>query len=383
MPADLKSLFLLDPDVHFLNHGSFGAVPRSVLRDWQAWQRRIELQPVRFLARELPQHLALVRERLGAEFGATADDFLLVANVTFAVNLVARSLELAPGDEILASDHEYGACDLIWETVCAARGAHYRRCSLPLSASPEEPLAEIFWRAVTPRTRLVFLSQITSPTALRLPVESICRKARASGILSLIDGAHVPGQVPLDLGALDADLYVGNLHKWCLAPRGAAFLHARKSCQALLEPLVVSWGRRPGDADTLAARMQWTGTTDPSAFLAVPAALDFQQRNAWPTVRQACHELLTHSLMRIADLTGLAPAYPLGSDRYAQMGIAPLPEGTHAANLQRQLYQEFQVEVPLIEWSGRTYLRISIQAYNDATDIAALLEGLARLLPRR
>lgn len=377
---NLKSLFLLDPKIHFLNHGSFGAVPRPVFAAWRRWQRRLERQPVRFLGRDLEGLLAGVRHRLAAEFGAVPEDLLLVPNVTYAVNLVARSLALDPGDEVLASDQEYGACDLVWTRVCAAQGAHYRRQSLPFLAADAGALADALWSGVTPRTRLIFLSLITSPTAIRLPVEDICRRARASGIAVLVDGAHAPGQIPLHLDALGADYFTGNLHKWALTPRGAAFLHVRRDRQEALQPLVVSWGDENGTSASLAARLQWTGTDDPSALLAVPAALEFASDHDWATVRRQCSRLLAEVLEEIDRFTGLPTLHRPGAEFPLQMGSALLPPATDTALLKRRLYDEHRVEVPIIEWSNRILLRVSVQGYNDGGDALALLASLRALL---
>jgi isopenicillin-N epimerase len=379
----LKEFFLLDPDVIFLNHGSFGAAPRPVFQAYQDWQRRLERQPVLFLGRELHDLLAEARAALGAELRADPDDLVLIPNATFGVNLVARSLPLEPGDEVLGSDHEYGACERTWQFVCAKTGAVYRRQSVPLPAATEEELLEAFWAGVTPRTRVILLSHITSPTAVRLPVAALCARARAAGILTLIDGAHAPGQIPLDLPAIDPDFYTGNLHKWALSPKGAAFLYTRRDRQPLVEPLVVSWGwtaeapRVP--ATTYVDLLEWWGTVDPAAPLSVPAALRFQADHDWPVVRRDCHCLATEALLRIGELTGLPPLYPPGSDLYAQMVAAPLPPQVDPDALQARLYDEHRIEVPCLDWNGRPLIRVSIQGYNDPADVDALVGALAGL----
>jgi isopenicillin-N epimerase len=248
----------------------------------------------------------------------------------------------------------------------------------------KEELVEQLWQGVTPRTRVIYLSQITSPTALRLPVEEICRRARQAGILTVIDAAHSPGQIPLDLQALGADLVFGNCHKWMMAPKGAAFLYARREVQDLLQPLIVSWGTHPTPDIASGSRfvdiLQWTGTKDPTAALTVPDAIRFMQEHDWDAVRRECHILLREALERVCELTGLPPLYPLDSDFYSQMAIAQLPK-CDLALLKSRLYEEFRVEVPLIEWQDRHFVRISIQGYNTREDVDALLDGLATLLP--
>ncbi|HEX6735119.1 MAG TPA: aminotransferase class V-fold PLP-dependent enzyme [Azonexus sp.] len=385
-PETLKALFLLDPEVHFLNHGSFGATPQPVFAARQHWLERLERQPVKFLARDFAELMHTARHALAAWLGCAGDDLVYVANATFGVNLVARSLHLAAGDEVLSSDHEYGACERAWQAACATAGARYVRQPIAFPATSAEAMLEQLWQGVTPRTRAIFISHISSPTALRLPVEAICARARAAGLTTVIDAAHSVGQLPLDLGRLDADFVVGNLHKWALAPKSAAFLYARRERQADLVPLAVSWdsGGVPGGStgSRFIDQLQWTGTHDPSPALAVPAALAFMAEHRWPAVGAACHARLQRLLADIAALTGLPPCYPPDSQQFAQMGVAELPAGVDPARLQARLYDDWRVEVPLLDWHGRKLIRISLQAYNTAADGEALLQGLAHLLPR-
>ena len=390
MPDKLKDLFLLDPEVIFLNHGSFGACPRPVFEVYQEWQRRLERQPVKFLGREMRQLDCEARQALAAYLHSAPDNLAFVPNATHGVNIIARSLKLKPGDEILTSDHEYGACDYTWEFIAQKTGARiiHQHISLPgdsgtTACTPAE-IAEQFWQGVTPRTRLIFFSHITSTTALRLPAEAICARARQAGILTLVDGAHAPGQIPLDLEAVGADWYTGNCHKWMLAPKGSAFLSARSEVQSLVEPLVVSWGYHSSPETTSGSTfldyLGWTGTRDPAAYLAVPAAIQFMTEHNWGEVRQDCHELLHQTLAASCTLAGMESPYPLDLNFYAQMGIAPLPPGTDLVKLKARLYDDYHIEVPLTEWDGRKFMRISIQAYNTPADTAALLTALQVLL---
>lgn len=383
--ASLRELFLLDPEVVFLNHGSFGATPRPVFHVYQQWQRELERQPVKFLNREVRDLLAEARGELADFVGAEPADLLFVPNATFAVNLVARSLALDEGDEVLTTDHEYGACCNVWRYVCGKKGAAYVRQSIPLPVTSADEVVERFWGAVTPRTRVVFLSHITSPTALRLPVEDICARARQAGILTVVDGAHAPGQVALDVAAVGADFYVGNLHKWMMCPKGVGFLHVCPERQRMLEPLVVSWGwgaEAPEEGSfSLVDALQWTGTMDPAAYLAVPAAIRFRAEHDWPAVTEACHQLLRRALTRVCDLTGLESVYPDDS-WYVQMAVAPLPHVSDPDRFQERLYDEFRVEVARTSWAGRLFLRLSVQGYNTPEEIDVLLRALAALLPK-
>ena len=384
MHNSFKDLFLLDPEIIFLNHGSFGACPKPVFEVYQAWQRRLEHQPVKFLGRELRQLDCEARGVLAAYLHTRAENLAFVPNATHGVNTIARSLNLQPGDEILTTDHEYGACDNTWEFSCRKTGASLVHQHIPLPARSREEMVEQFWQGVTPRTRLIYLSHITSPTALRLPVETICARARQAGIPTLVDGAHAPGQIPLDLEVVGADWYTGNCHKWMLAPKGAGFLYARPEVQALVEPLVVSWGYHATPETTSGSTfldyLGWTGTHDPSAYLTVPAAIQFMAEHDWESVGRNCHTLLRQALAEICELVGIEPSYALDTDLYAQMAIVPLPPETDLAALKTSLYDEYQIEVPLTEWNGRKFLRVSIQAYNSPADIAALLEALRNYL---
>src|SRR5438477_1823193 len=244
----LRQEFLLDPDVVFLNHGSFGACPRPVFEQYQSWQRELERQPVEFLGRRQRDLLADARQTLATYLGAQQPDVVYVPNVTEALNIAARSLPLESGDEILTSDHEYGALERAWTFVSEHRGTRVVPVHLPAFLDDPEEVAELVWRGVTSRTRVLFLSHITSPTAVRLPIEPLVMRAREAGIWTVIDGAHAPGQIDLDLTCLGVDFYGGNCHKWLSAPQGAGFLYVRQGLQALIEPLVISWGWRPRDA---------------------------------------------------------------------------------------------------------------------------------------
>jgi isopenicillin-N epimerase len=381
----IKQSFLLDPNIIFLNHGSYGATPKPVFEDYQNWQRRLERQPVLFLGRELPALMREARMALGAYLHADADDLVYIPNATHGVNIIARSLELEPGDEILSTDHEYGACDYAWEFNCARSGATYIHQPIPLPVGNDAEIVEQFWQGVTPQTKAIYLSQITSSTALRLPVETICRRAREAGILTVIDAAHSPGQIPVDLEALGADIVFGNCHKWMLAPKGSAFLYVRREIQDLIRPLVVSWGTHPTPEIQTGSRfidiLQWTGTKDPTAALAIPTAIQFMEEHDWDRVRYECRKLLRQAIERICELTDLPPLYALDSEFYSQMGIAPLPI-SDLARLKSRLYDEYRIEVPLVQWQDRQFIRISVQGYNSQQDIDALVDALKTLLPQ-
>jgi isopenicillin-N epimerase len=382
----IKDLFQLDPQVIFLNHGSYGACPRSVFQEYQAWQLKLEKQPVQFLGFELDAYLRHSREVLGEYMHASANDIVYIPNATHGVNIIARSLKLSPGDEILTTDHEYGACNFTWDFIAHKTGAIYKVLCINLPVDAQEQVADQIWRGVTPRTKVIFISHITSPTSLTLPVHQICTRAREAGIITIIDGAHAPGQLSLDLSSLQADFYVGNCHKWMLSPKGAGFLYARPEVQNMIEPLIVSWGYQsrltsPRESPFIDF-LQWTGTKDPSAALSVPAAIIFMKDHHWEEVRVGCHHLLRNAIERMCDLTSLPPLYPLDSDYYHQMGTIPIPKVRDLNELKCRLYNDYKIEIPCIDWNNRHFLRLSVQGYNSEGDINALVSALSDLLPK-
>jgi isopenicillin-N epimerase len=264
------------------------------------------------------------------------------------------------------------------------QGFHYRQQPIPLPAGSAAEIVEQFWKGVTSRTRVIFLSHITSPTALKLPVADICHLARQAGILTVIDGAHAPGQIQLDLGAIDADFYTANAHKWMCAPKGSAFLYTRQDRQHLIEPLVVSWGWGDGGDFSFGSPyldyLQWSGTNDPAAYLSVPAAIQFQATYDWPAVRQRCQHLALQALHQICEMTGLPMIYQDEIALNQQMVVAPLPLINDLRAFKSKLYEAYRVEVPFIQWQDRQLIRISVQAYNTRADIDALCIGLERML---
>jgi isopenicillin-N epimerase len=362
----LRDLFLLDPDVVFLNHGSFGACPRAVLEEQQRWQRELERRPIELLGRErrYPELIEHVRARLARYVGAEPANLLLMPNASSGINRVARSLRLERRDEVLIGDQEYGGMEILWRFVVERTGAR-------LVVLPPEQLED----AIGPRTRVLFVSHITSPTAIKLPLEALLAAARAAGALTVVDGAHAPGQIALDLEAFGADAYAGNCHKWLCAPKGTGFLYVRPRHQEWLEPDVVSWDW--AEESSFVGRHRWAGTRDPSGFLAVPAAIDFQAEHDWDSVRRRCRALAREARLRLAELFQLEPFAP--EDAIEQMVAAPLP-ACDVEEVARRLRDEHRIEIPVREWNGRPLVRASFQGYNDQSDLEALLDALAAIL---
>jgi isopenicillin-N epimerase len=380
--SNLKDKFLLNPDIIFLNHGSFGATPVPVFEAYQKWQRQLEFQPVEFLGRRAPELLAESRAILAEYLGTSRDNIVYVTNVTTGINIVARSLDLKEGDEVLASDHEYGAMDRTWRFLSQKNKFKYVNQPISVPVTTKKKLVSEFLAGITPQTRAIYLSHITSPTAIIFPIKEICQYAREAGILTIIDGAHVPGQIPLNLDDLGADIYSGNLHKWLCAPKGVAFLYARPEIQDILEPLIVSWGwqsENPG-LSRFVDYQEWTGTRDISAFLAVPDAIRFQRENNWVEIQKYCHELASQSVCRIAEISSIPPIYQNSDDWFRQMAVAPLPVQIDIESLKIRLYDDFKIEVPLVKWNDQKFIRFSFQAYNSESDSDALVQALQQFV---
>jgi isopenicillin-N epimerase len=382
----MRDQFLLDPDLVFLNHGSYGACPLPVLEAWQRWQRELERNPVEFLGRRSATLLRTARERLAAELGAQADDLVFVSNATTGVNTLARSWPLAPGDEVLGTDHEYRACEAAWQVSCAASGATYRSVEVPLPFAPDT-FAVRMLAAASERTKVFFVSHLSSTTALIFPLAALVARARERGIAVVVDGAHVPGQLPLDLEALGADAYTGNGHKWLCAPRGSAFLHVRSEVQPRVHAPVVSWGyvadsacggHTGFDAYTgrtlLERRLQWQGTRDVTPWLAVPTALDFWAAHDGPRVRAESHARAVALLHRVGRRNGLASI--AHDDCFGQM--VPIPVRCDDAEaLRKRLFEHHRIEVPVTTHGAHTFVRVSVMPYTSDAELDALETALA------
>jgi len=278
----LKDQYLLNKDVNFLNHGSFGACPKPVFEDYQRWQALLEEQPVQFMSHDIYKYLQQARDELGSFVGCKGDDLFFVPNPTTAINTVIRSLNLEPGFEVLSSDHEYGSLIRAWEWFSEEKGYFFVQKNLSVPMTSHQDFVDNFWEGVTTKTKIIFLSHITSSTGLIFPIQEICKRARSEGIITIIDGAHVPGHIKLNIETINPDIYTGACHKWLSAPKGSTFLYVQRELQEFISPLIVSWGN---DVDPSPIQFinenQYQGTRDPSAFLAVPAAIKFQHDNFW------------------------------------------------------------------------------------------------------
>lgn len=381
MMVPTRDDFLLDPDVVFLNHGSFGATPKVVFDEYQRLQLAMERNPVEWLGRRADDLMAAARADVAAYVGAAADDLVFFPNPTTAINMVAKSLHLAPGDEIVTTDHEYGAMDRTWRKLTAEAGATYVRVPIPVPVTTATDFVERVWSAVTARTRVLFLSHLTSATALAFPVHELCRRARAAGILAIVDGAHVPAHIPLDLRTLDCDIYTGALHKWMCAPKGCSFLWARPDVQPMLQPLVVSWGwesDHPGPSQFV-DHHEWQGTRDLAPFLAASAAVRFVTSHDWAAVQTEGHHRTLRARARIDELTGLGALSPDATPDHqwiGQLASIRLPADTDVVALKARLFDEYRIEVPVHRWNDIPLLRISCTAHTTDHDVDALVVAL-------
>jgi isopenicillin-N epimerase len=390
--SPLAHHWTLDPEVVFLNHGSFGATPRSVLEHQSELRARIERQPVRFFIRDLDGMLDGVRGALGSFLGADPEDLALVSNATSGVNTVLRSLELAPGDELLTTDHAYGACANALSYVASRAGAQVVVANVPFPLEGPEAVVEAILARVTERTRLVLLDHVTSPTGLVFPVERLVPLLQERGVDVLVDGAHAPGMLSLRLDALGAAYYTGNCHKWLCAPKGAAFLHVRRDRQERIHPLVISHGRTTPRTDRSRFRLEfdWCGTDDPTAWLSIPLVISTLAEmvpGGWPVIMALNHALAVAGRRTLCTALGVAPPCPeamLGS-----LAAVRLPDSAGKPRsflgtdpLQDVLLDKKSIEVPIFPWPGSPtrWLRISAQLYNTPEQYSFLAQSLTELL---
>jgi len=379
---NLSDLFMLRPGITYLNHGSFGACPKPVFEVYQKWQRELEEEPVEFLGRRFADLMYNARQSLGQFLNAGVEDLLFVANATTGLNIVAHSLPLKPGDEVLSTNQEYGAMDRMWEHICKKSGARYIRHPIPLPVTSKEDVTEKIWSGATRRTKVLFFSHITSVTAFMMPIRELVTRARDSEILVVVDGAHAPGQIDLDLESLGVDFYAGNCHKWMMAPKGVGFLYARPEKQHLIDPLIVSWGDQSKGDSRFIQENEFQGTKDIAAYLSVTAAIDFIEKHHWPEVREQSHALVLEARKQMAEKTGIAPLCPGNKSWLRQMVAEPLPTGLDGMLLKKRLFDEYSVEIPVNEMNGEQYIRISVQGYNNESDVELFLDAFEKLLSK-
>lgn len=376
----LTEYFLLRKDVTFLNFGSFGACVKPVFEKYQQLQLELEQEPVEFITVNGPKYLAASRQALGNFLNADADDLVYVTNPSYAVNIIAKSLPLQPGDEVLTTNIEYGACDKTWKYYCKKAGALYKQMPVQFPIQSKEEFVDHFIKGVTPKTKIIFISHITSSTGLRLPVEEIVAKAKALGIITFVDGAHGPAQVEVDLKGMGVDIYTGACHKWMMTPKGSSFLYVKKEHQKLFDPLIVSWGYDalfPSSSQFLDYH-QMQGTRDFSAFLTIPTAIEFMQTHQWPKVATACRKLVQENALAFCDLLNTSPLAPINDNYIAQLYSAEV-KTTEPEKLHDYLYQQYRIQIPVMRLGNQAFMRYSINAFNTQEDLDCLFAAVEEI----
>lgn len=373
--APARRLFQLEDGAIYLNHGSYGATPRLVTAAQRRWQDRLEAEPSRFMEREFRPGLRVAAERLSAHLGVPGGSIAMVENATQAVNAILRSMALKQDDEILITDQTYNAVKNTVRWVASRSGAKVVEVALPFPAYADDSILQAFSAGLTERTRLAIIDHVTSPTAVVLPVAAMVAVAKQAGAATLVDGAHAPGMLPIDLPAIDADWYTGNCHKWLFAPKGCAFLWAADGVRETLHPTVISHGYGQG----FVTEFDWVGTRDASPQLALPDALAFIERLGIERVRQRNHRLAVDSGRQLAEAWGTEVGTPPGLT--GSMITVRLPDGlgtTQAQGLEmrRRLLDERRIQVPINALAGSLWARVSAQIYNHPAEIDALAEAI-------
>ena len=379
MFPNLKTQFLLDPKVIFLNHGSFGACAKPNYDNLLFWQNKLESEPVHFFEDLLEQELENSRFSLSNYINCHQNNLVYFSNPTTAINAVARSIKLKPGDEVLSTNHIYGALDRTWRYICKQKKANFIKAEIPFSISSNENFLDLFFSYINNNTKVIFISHITSMTAMIFPVKEIIKFAKKNNIISIIDGAHVPGHIDLNINKLEPDIYTGACHKWMCTPKGISFLYVKKELQNIIHPLVVSWGwesDNPGKSNFLDWH-QWQGTRDMSAFLTIPTAIQFLEENNWIEIRQKCKDLVVSTRKTILDIFDIESPCP--DSWLGQMASIPLPIKDPEL-LKKVLLEKYKIQVPVFKWENKSILRYSIQAYNTKSDLDRLIVALEDLL---
>jgi isopenicillin-N epimerase len=375
---NLKDQFYLNPNVTFLNFGSFGACPKPVLQQYQTYQQQMEYEPVQFMLNQGPALLQESKKQLAEFIGyPNADDIVYITNPTYGTNIIARNLPLLPGDEVLSTDIEYGACDKTWSFFCDEKGAKYVKQHISLPIVSKQAFINDFWKGYTDKTKVIFISHITSMTALQLPIKEICEEAKNRGLITVVDGAHTIGQVPFNYKDYEIDFFTGACHKWLMTPKGSSFLITSPKYQHLMNPFIVSWGYKsatPG-ISTYLDHHQYIGTRDFTAYLTIPAAIQFMKQHNWPAISQQCTQIVHEYLPRFCQLAGTQPLAPISNEFIAQMGSIKINR-TDAVAFKNKLYNEHKIEIPVFEQNGNTYIRFSYNGCNTIDDLEKLYEVL-------
>ena len=384
----LKSKFLLDPEITFLNHGSYGSCPKPVFEVYQKYQTDLESHPIKFMQEDVYKLLEISRESLSHYVNCDKDDLIFVTNPTQAVGTVIHNILINSNDEVLSTNLEYGSCDRMWTYDADQKGYKYIQAEINLPIEDKETFLNQFWSYASTQTKYVFISQITSTTGMILPIPEIVAEAKKRGIKTIIDGAHVPAHIPLDIKELDPDYYTGALHKWLCCPKGSSFLYVKKEKQVGIQPMLKSWGWgeeyekfkssvQLHSPSRFINVFQWQGTRDMSTFFTVPEAIQFQEEHDWDSVRSRSINMVIEARNRINEITKLPKICP--DNWLGQMATILFPIDDTVA-FKKTLYNDYQIEMPVMRHIEHTAFRISIQGYNSEADIDHLINALEELI---
>ncbi|MBT3739016.1 MAG: aminotransferase class V-fold PLP-dependent enzyme [Candidatus Marinimicrobia bacterium] len=384
----LKSKFLLDPEITFLNHGSYGSCPKPVFEVYQKYQTDLESHPIKFMQEDVYKLLEISRESLSHYVNCDKDDLIFVTNPTQAVGTVIHNILINSNDEVLSTNLEYGSCDRMWTYDAEQKGYKYIQAEINLPIEDKETFLNQFWSYASDQTKYVFISQITSTTGMILPIPEIVAEAKKRGIKTIIDGAHVLAHIPLDIKELDPDYYTGALHKWLCCPKGSSFLYVKKEKQVGIQPMLKSWGWgeeyekfkssvQLHSPSRFINVFQWQGTNDMSTFFTVPKAIQFQEEHDWDSVRSRSINMVIEARNRINEITKLPKICP--DNWLGQMATILFPIDDTVA-FKKTLYNDYQIEMPVMRHIEHTAFRISIQGYNTQADIDHLINALEELI---
>jgi len=372
----MKDQYLLKKNIIFLNHGSFGACPKSVFNNYQNWQRIIETQPVQYFSSDIYNYLKKSRIDLSNFISCDSNDLIFVPNPTTAINSIIRSLQIENNYDVLTTNHEYGAMIRAWEWFSKVKGYSLIQKRLEVPFTTKSNFIEDFWSRVTKRTKIIFMSHITSPTGIIFPVEEICHRAKNEGIMIILDGAHVPGHIDLNISGLDPDIYIGACHKWLSAPKGSSFMYVKKEVQNLIDPLIISWGKDVDPSESsFIYENQYQGTRDFSSYLSVSSAINFQKKNKWNIVERKCRDLTKKTLISLQEILKTNLLSPVNDNWLGQMASIQLPIDD-SSKIKNILLNNFNIEIPIFQWENKNMLRFSFNAYNDENDSIALIDAI-------
>jgi isopenicillin-N epimerase len=384
----LRSKFILDREITFLNHGSYGSCPKPVFEAYQKYQTDLEIHPIKFMQEDVYRLLEISRESLSHYINCDKDDLIFVSNPTQAVGNVIHNISVNINDEILSTNLEYGACDRMWTYDSEQKGYKYIQAEITLPIEDKEIFLNEFWSFANDQTKYVFISQITSSTGMILPIPEIVAEAKKRGIKTIIDGAHVPAHIALNIKELDPDYYTGALHKWLCCPKGISFLYVKREHQEGIQPMLKSWGWgeeyeafKPSTQLHSPSRFinifQWQGTRDMSSFFTVPEAIQFQEEHDWDAVRSRCSNMVIEARNRITEITKLPKICP--DNWLGQMATILFPIDDTVA-FKKTLYNDYQIEIPVMAHNENKVFRISIQGYNSEADVDHLINSLEELI---